>query len=80
MIIEITLTMIAYGHLKGVKNNKEVMEVNLRSIYATRRYGLDHKGLWKICGVMNLSLPVTRKNDDNLSYKLIGAAAEFQRA
>ena len=46
------------------------MEVNLRSVYATRRCGVGHKGLQKLCGVMNLPPPVTRKNYDNLSNKL----------
>ena len=46
------------------------MEVNLRSVYATRRCGVGYKGLQKLCGVMNLPPPVTSKNYDNLSTKL----------
>ena len=49
---------------------KKVMEANLRSVYATRRCGVGHKGFQKLCGVMNLPPPVTRKNYDNLSNKL----------
>ena len=60
LIVKCSTYSISYSTYtsKGVKNNTKVMEVNLRSVYATR------------CGVMSLLPPVTRKKYDNLSNKL----------
>ena len=35
-----------------------------------RRCGIGHKGLEKLCGVMDMPAPVARENYDKLSYKL----------
>ena len=48
----------------GVDGNKELMEVNMRSVYAMRRIGVGHKGLVKFCGTMNMPPPVAAKNYD----------------
>ena len=42
---------------KGIKYNRNAMEVNVRSIYAMR-CGVGHQGLQKLCGIMNMPPPV----------------------
>ena len=60
---------------KGVENNQQAMEVNIRSVYAMRKCGVGHTGLQKFCGVMNMPPPVAQKSYDKLSQKL-GVAVE----
>ena len=51
------------------------MEVNLISVYATRRCGVGHNGLQKFCGAMNMSPPVIPSNYSKFSDRM-GAAVE----
>ena len=54
---------------KGIKYNRNAMEVNVRSIYATR-CGVGHQGLQKFCGIINMPPPV-----EHISSK-VGEAVE----
>lgn len=60
---------------KGVTGSQQLMEVNMRSVYAMRRIGVGHKGLEKFCGTMNMPPPAASKNYDKLMLKL-GIASE----
>ena len=60
---------------KGAKDNEQLKEVNIRSVYATRRVGVGHKGLQKFCETMNMPPPVAVKSYNKLADKL-GHAAE----
>ena len=55
------------------------MEVNVRSVYAIRRFGVGHQELQKFCGIMNMPPPVARKHYDNISSKL-GEVVEVAKA
>ena len=45
-------------------------DVNLRSVYTFRRYGVGHKGIGKFCGMINMSPPMERQNYDKLANKI----------
>ena len=60
---------------KGVENNKQLVEVDVKSVYVMRRIGVGHKGLQKFCGIMNMPPPVASKNYNKVADKL-GKAAE----
>ena len=54
----------------------KTFDINARSVYALRSCGVGHTGLKKICGLMNLSKPVARKNYDNISNQIGDAARD----
>ena len=56
--------------------NKSMMsfEVNFRAVYGMRTIGGDHTRLEKLCGMLNMSKPMTVKNFNNISNVLHDAA------
>ena len=58
---------------KGMKP----FEVNTRMVYALRTCGLGHKGLEKMCCIMNMPKPMTITNFDKISNKVRDAAKDI---
>ena len=49
-------------------------EINIRAVYGMRTIGVDHTGLEKLCGMLNMPKPMTVKNFNNNSNMLRDAA------
>ena len=58
---------------KGMKP----FEVNTRMVYALRTCGLGHKGLEKMCCIVNMPKPMTITNFDKISNKVRDAAKDI---
>ena len=55
-------------------------EVNIRTMYAMRNCGVEHTGLEKFCGLLNMPQPMTRKNFDVISNKVRDSAEKVAKA
>ena len=53
---------------KKVSGDKSYNEGNVRSVYAAQTNGMHHSGLKSFCNVMDLPVPVVRKNINNKHF------------
>ena len=60
--------------IDSTKDNRsremKTMEINVRAVYGFRNIGVSHTLLTKLCGFLNMSLPVTKNAYDGLSYSI----------
>ena len=58
----------------GGKRGMKPFEINIRAVYGMRTIGVDHTGLEKLCGMLNMPKPMTVKNFNNNSNMVRDAA------
>ena len=61
---------------KKISDKKSMYDVNMRTVYGSQTTGLGRTGLSKLCGVMDLPAPVTRKAFNNISKVITEKALE----
>lgn len=60
--------------VSGNRQGLNPYDINIRAVYGMRSVGLDHSGLDKFCGMLNMPKPMTIKNFNNISSNLRDAA------
>ena len=57
-------------NVSGNRQGLNPYDINIRAVYGMRSVGLDHSGLDKLCGMLNMPKPMTIKNFNNISSNL----------